>query len=90
MSWHLLNIDGVRLAVARRRYGTRTFTWLSYADGHDWQSYGDPWPSVRIPRAQLEIAVREIKGKLARRNVWDVDALRLKLAEVCIEESGAA
>jgi hypothetical protein len=63
-------VDGVRLAVTRRRYGKQTFTWLLYVNNdHRFDSYGDPWPSVVIPKKQLAAAVAEIKIRLAGRSV---------------------
>jgi hypothetical protein len=62
-------IDGVRVLFERRKYGTgpstKFFTWLMYRDGKEWETYGDPWPSSVIPKAQLKDAIADIKGKLA-------------------------
>jgi hypothetical protein len=58
-------MDGLRLGLQRRRYGRQTFTWLLYVDkAFRWQPYGDPWPSVRIPKKQMAEALVEIKAKL--------------------------
>lgn len=67
MKRKLLTINGVNLMLERRRYGTRTFTWLMFYGGENlrWCGYGDPWPSVRIPKAQLQMAVEDIKQRLA-------------------------
>lgn len=66
MNWTVIYVDGLKLAVTRRRYSNRTFTWLLYYAGADlrWLSYGDPWPSVIIPKAQLAEAARDIKRGL--------------------------
>lgn len=64
-------IDGVRVLLERRRYGTGAgivfYTWLNYHDGSEWQSYGDPWPSSVIPKREFANAIAEIKLKLAER-----------------------
>jgi hypothetical protein len=56
-----ITLAGVCFRFVRRRYGNRTFTWLHYQDASGvWQSYGDPWPSVRIPKADLFRIAREV------------------------------
>jgi hypothetical protein len=45
--------NGIPLHLERRRYSKATFTWLYWWDGKEWQSAGDPWQSVVIPRADL-------------------------------------
>lgn len=52
------------ITLERRRYGRQTFTWLKWQskDG-TWQTYGDPWPSLTIPKKQLALALADIKSR---------------------------
>ena len=52
----------------RRRYSNRTYTWLHWRKAthegvgeSEWQTYGDPWPSVRISKADLREALNDIR-----------------------------
>jgi hypothetical protein len=58
---------GIRYKFERRRYGsgpsTRFFTWLMYRTpntGPEWESYGDPWPKVRLNKKELQAALDDI------------------------------
>lgn len=62
--------DGnVEYYFERRRYGTgpsiRFFTWLNYRvkPSKEWQTYGDPWPKVRLNKTELAEALADIKSK---------------------------
>lgn len=58
----LAEINGVTIAFVRRRYSKQTYTWLHWKDEAGvWHEYGDPWPSVVVPKAQLAEAVQKIK-----------------------------
>lgn len=65
MFQHQVQVEGVKFAFQRRRYGKRTFTWVYVWDGNDWQGCGDPWPSVTVPRRDLEqLAAKVMAGQL--------------------------
>ena len=62
-----VTVKGVIFKFVRRRYNRRkTFTWLHWLDEDDkWQEYrGDPWPSVRIPNADLERIATELLAEI--------------------------
>ena len=53
----------------RRRYNNRTFTWLHWrkrdqALDNPWRTYGDPYPTVRISKADLTKALDDIRFSL--------------------------
>jgi hypothetical protein len=47
-------VKGVAFSFERRRYGNTTFTWVFRWDHTTWFDAGDPWPSVLVPRKDLE------------------------------------
>lgn len=60
---------GVWVYFDRRRYSGRTYSWLRFAvlPANEqptcltpFDTYGDPWPCVTPPRAEVEAAVAEI------------------------------
>ena len=63
-------IDGISFCFTRRRYGSReygkttTYTWVSFWNGGDWHLCGDPFPSIRVPKAELEKIAAQIKLEL--------------------------
>jgi hypothetical protein len=64
----------IRYKFERRRYGhsksTRFFTWLTYrtpsTPNHEWETYGDPWPKVRLNKAELNEALHNIVSSSLR------------------------
>jgi hypothetical protein len=46
--------NGTPVRYERRRYGRKTFTWVEWWNGKEWVSAGDPWPSVRVPKRDLD------------------------------------
>jgi len=58
-----ITVKGVQFGFVRRRYSNVTFTWLHYRNADNaWVEYtGDPWSSVRIPKADLEKVAVELK-----------------------------
>jgi hypothetical protein len=66
-----ITVNGVEIEYyfQRRRYGSTTYTWLNYriVDGGTWDSYGDPWPSLTIPKKELTAAFQDIATKEADR-----------------------
>lgn len=62
-------IDGIRIGFVRRRYGRMVFTWLWYLVGDKWESYGDPWPSLQIPKKDLRKAIADIKIKIPQQEL---------------------
>ena len=48
-------VNGVAFSFERRRYhGKTTLTWVYRWDHDRWFDAGDPWPSVIVPRKDLE------------------------------------
>ena len=67
-------IKGVMFKFIRRRYGRQTFTWLHWLDeDSNWQEYkGDPWPSVRIPRKDLERIAGDLMAEIDKKYLADI------------------
>jgi hypothetical protein len=71
----------IRYKFERRRYGTgpstRFFTWLVYrtpnTPDHEWETYGDPWPKVRLNKKELEAALEDIASKMQRRMYDEIE-----------------
>lgn len=62
-----ISVKGVQFGFERRRYnGRKTFTWLYWRDEDDaWQEYkGDPWPSVTVPKRDLERIAADLKAEI--------------------------
>ena len=70
MGMQRIEVLGVPVVLTRRRYGNTTFTWANIVkpDG-DWLCLGDPWPSVTIPKRQLESQVQTWKDNQQERSV---------------------
>jgi hypothetical protein len=48
-------VNGVAFSFQRRGYcETQTYTWVFRWDDDRWFDAGDPWPSVIVPRKDLE------------------------------------
>ena len=45
--------DGRELAVTRRRYSNKTFTWVHVKVGDEWKDIGTPWECVTPKRAEV-------------------------------------
>ena len=61
-----ITIDGVTLGFVRRRYGKRTYTWVWFIDKDNvWREVTacDPWPSINIPKKDLQELVARIKAQ---------------------------
>ena len=59
-----VQVNGVSVAFERRRYGRTCYTWaLADFGGGELVTLGDPWPSVRVRRAELEQAVEYYRAK---------------------------
>ena len=54
-----MKISGYPVKFERRRYGTRTFTWVHVLIADTWYDIGDPFPAVTPKRVDLEKAVTE-------------------------------
>lgn len=58
----------------RRRYGhgktTKFFTWLMFrtpfTPDHEWETYGDPWPKVKLNKKELDEALHNIVSSFLR------------------------
>lgn len=78
-------IDGVRVLLERRKYGTgastKFYTWLNYHDGKEWQTYGDPWPSSVIPKVEFAEAIASIKDEFICRDEAGHDQCSGKIGE---------
>lgn len=46
----------------RRRYGTRTFTWVQTDIGGTLRDLGDPWPCITPKRTEMEDAMRRLEA----------------------------
>ncbi len=62
--------QNIEYMFKRRRYGsrvcgtTRFFTWLMWrkagSPGAGWETYGDPWPKVKLNKKELKVALDDI------------------------------
>lgn len=56
------SVDGIAIRFTRRRYGNRTFTWVSALLGESWTDLGDPWPSIKVSENEIRMAVNRKRG----------------------------
>lgn len=54
-----MEVGGYPLNFQRRRYGKKMFTWVSFFDGSEWISLGDPWPSIMVSTSEILDAIKQ-------------------------------
>lgn len=57
MATGTMMFEGTQIRFTRRRYGNRTFTWVSALLDGEWIELGDPWPSINVSKSELRIAI---------------------------------
>ncbi len=57
------NIDGHDVKFTRRRYGSRTFTWVHVYLNGEWVSLGDPWQAVMPAKAEILRQIEKVVSK---------------------------
>ena len=55
-----LMIDGVQypLRYTRRKYGSKTYTWIETTINDKNLDLGDPWPTINPKRSEIEETLR--------------------------------
>ncbi len=57
-------VAGRRVFFTRRRYDNTTYTWAHVFIRGRFRELGDPWPSITVPRKELEASIQYEAGAL--------------------------